>query len=107
MLKKVAKLVGLVGATAAVVWAMRDRFISVAVSREPEAPHFRDAEPADRGTPIDSVNGIGPVFATRLADAGIKYVSDLAAASIDTVAEAAGVSTGRARSWIEQAQSIS
>jgi hypothetical protein len=33
MLSKVAKVVGFVGGVAALIWAMRDRFISVAVSR--------------------------------------------------------------------------
>ena len=40
-MKRVAKIIGLVGGVAAVVWAMRDRFISVATSREPEPPTIR------------------------------------------------------------------
>jgi hypothetical protein len=47
------------------------------------------------------------VFAVRLKSAGIDNAARLAAASADRVAEAAGVSAARARSWIEQAQSIS
>ena len=106
-MKKFVKLVGFVGAAAAVFWAMRERFISVAVSREPEPPSFRATRPAEPSTDIDAVDGIGPVFASRLRAAGLETVSHLAAASLDTVAESAGVSAARARSWIEQAQSLS
>lgn len=105
-MKKLVKVLGLLVAAGAVIWAMRDRFISVTAAREPETPHFRAADRAEAGASIDAVNGIGPVFASRLSDAGLKYVSDLASASTDTVAEVAGVSSARARSWIEQAQSL-
>ena len=106
-MRKLARVIGFVGAAVAVIWAMRDRFISVAVSREPETPSFRAAKPAQPSTEINAVEGIGPVFASRLQAAGLKTVSDLAAASPDTVAEAASVSAARARSWIEQARSLS
>lgn len=98
-MKRLAKVVGILGALAAVVWAMRDRFISVAISREPEPPAFR----ATPGVPVEAIDGIGPVFAKRLTAAGIGTVARLAAASSDAVAEAAGVSSARARSWIDQA----
>jgi hypothetical protein len=42
MVSKVTKIVGFVAAAVALVWAMRDRFISVAVSREPEPPAFKN-----------------------------------------------------------------
>jgi len=103
MLKKLAKVLGLVGGAAAVLWAMRDRFVSVTTSREPEPPMFRTATD-EASASVETVNGIGPTFARRLADAGIDTVDSLADASPDSVAEAAGVSGARARSWIEQAQ---
>jgi polyhydroxyalkanoate synthase len=102
-MKKVAKIVGIVGGAIAVVWAMRDRFISVATSREPQPPTFR-APPAE-AVPVDQIDGIGPVFAQRLAQAGLGDVSSLASASPDRVAEAAGVSAARARTWIDLASS--
>jgi predicted flap endonuclease-1-like 5' DNA nuclease len=101
MLKKLAKIIGLLGGVAALVWAMRDRFISVAISREPELPTFREEL---AGPPVDAIDGIGPVFAKRLTAAGIDSVSRLAGASPDLVSEAAGVSAARARTWIEQAR---
>ena len=103
MLRRIAKIIGFVGGVAAVVWAMRDRFVSVAASREPEPPTFRTGS-SKEDVPVDVVDGIGPVFAQRLSTAGLGSVESLAAASPDAVAEAAGVSVARANSWIEQAQ---
>lgn len=101
-MKTAAKVIGLVGGAIAVIWAMRDRFISVTTSREPSPPHFKSPEPFD-SAPVDAIEGIGPVFAKRLNDAGIATVASLAAASPDRVAEAASVSAARARNWIELA----
>lgn len=101
-MKRLAKVVGFVGGAIAVVWAMRDRFISVAASREPQPPHFK-TDPPPSSPPVDAIEGIGPVFAKRLADAGIADVASLASASPDQVAEAASVSAKRARNWIDLA----
>lgn len=106
MIKQLAKAIGFVGGVAAVVWAMRDRFVSVATSREPEPPTFRTGpHPGSPG--IDAIDGIGPVFAKRLQEAGISDVATLAGSTPDFVAEAAGVSGARARAWIGQAQETS
>ncbi len=104
MLKRLAKILGIVGGVAAVIWAMRDRFISVATSREPVPPSFRAPEDLTI-PPVEVIEGIGPVFAKRLDGVGIDNVARLAGASPDLVAEAAGVSGARARSWIDQAAS--
>jgi predicted flap endonuclease-1-like 5' DNA nuclease len=106
MLKKLAKVLGIVGAAVAVAWAMRDRFVSVTTSREPEQPMFRTPSQGPLRD-VDVVDGIGPVFAKRLNSAGISSVGALAKASPDSVAEAAGVSAARARSWIEKARQTS
>jgi predicted flap endonuclease-1-like 5' DNA nuclease len=103
MIKRLAKVMGFVGGVAAVVWAMRDRFVSVATSREPEPPTFRSGS-SDKSASVDAVDGIGPVFAQRLTSEGLGTVAGLAKASPDTVAEAAGVSAARAKSWISKAQ---
>lgn len=100
-MKRLAKVIGLIGGAVALVWAMRDRFISVATSREPDPPAFRAEPPAST---VDSIDGIGPVFAERLTNAGLGTVGALAGASPDRVAEAASVSTARARTWIDLAQ---
>jgi len=106
-MKRMAKVIGIVGGTVALIWAMRDRFISVAASREPEPPVLKATFPSVGAAAIDVVDGIGPVLAGRLRDAGIADVSKLAASTPDAVAEAAGVSAARARSWIDQARSLS
>lgn len=99
-MRRIAKVIGFIGGTAAVVWAMRDRFISVATSREPHAPTFRTGGPTPT---VDTVDGIGPVFAKRLTEAGLGNLDKLAAASPDQVAEAASVSVARAKKWIDLA----
>ncbi len=104
-MNRLAKIVGVVGAGAAVVWAMRDRFISVAASREPEPPVFRSTPPANHRS-IEDVDGIGPVIAGKLGAAGIADLEKLAGSSPDTVAEVAGVSAARARAWIAQARDL-
>ncbi len=100
-MKKLAKAIGFIGGSLAVVWAMRDRFISVATSREPEPPTFRTSEPKPT---VDTIDGIGPVFAERLTAAGLGDLERLASASPDQVAEAASVSVARAKKWIDLAQ---
>lgn len=102
MFGKFAKIFGFIGAVAAVTWAMRDRFISVAVSREPDPPAFRKSS-----VNVDLIEGVGPVFASRLSTAGLGTVSALSGSAADVVAEAAGVSTKRAQAWIDRADELS
>lgn len=102
MWKRAATAVGIVAGIAAIVWAMRDRFISVSTAREPKPPAFRSMRPIT-GPDLETIDGIGPTYAKRLADAGIGDVASLGRSSPDLVAESAGVSTARARAWIEQA----
>jgi predicted flap endonuclease-1-like 5' DNA nuclease len=99
-MKRLAKIIGIVGGTVAIIWVIRDRFISVATSREPDPPVFHSEPPAAK---VDTIDGIGPVFAQRLTGAGLGTVNALAAANPDLVAEAAGVSAARARTWIDLA----
>jgi predicted flap endonuclease-1-like 5' DNA nuclease len=101
-MKRLAKIIGLVGGAVAVIWAIRDRFISVATSREPETPAFRHEPPVAK---VDAIDGIGPTFAQRLTAAGLGTVNALADANPDLVAEAAGVSAARAKNWIDLANS--
>jgi predicted flap endonuclease-1-like 5' DNA nuclease len=98
--KRLARVIGVLGGVIALVWAMRDRFISVATSREPQPPRFREVGATQ---PVAIIDGIGPVYEERLNKAGIRDVASLSKASPDSVAEAAGVSASRARDWITQA----
>ena len=101
-MNRIARVIGIVGGVIALAWAMRDRFISVATSREPQPPRFREV---GQTKPVSIIDGIGPVYEERLNGAGIRNVAELARAGPDLVAEAAGVSANRARDWITQAGS--
>lgn len=104
MVSKVAKIVGFVGGVVALVWAMRDRFISVAVSREPEPPAFKNPAHGKTTSPseLESINGIGPTYADRLRASGYSRPADLVGADPDEIAKVAGVSSSRAVSWLDQ-----
>lgn len=134
-MKRLARIIAIIGGIVAIIWAMRDRLVSVAISREPEPPAFRVHEPppsleteatrptGGRTTPepvvaaapesdtsdevagdVRTVKGIGPVFAGRLAAAGIADVAQLAATRPEQVAAVAGVALSRAAGWVEAAR---
>lgn len=112
-MKRLARILGVLGGLGALAWAMRDRFVSVAISREPEPPVFRGTEPPPAlpevrsATDLTRVNGIGPVYATRLEAAGISTIEQLASSQAESIASAAEVPVSRANSWIESARSLS
>lgn len=57
------------------------------------------------GDPVDSIRGIGPAYAERLAAIDVETVSDLAAADVEEVAEGTSVGEKRAGEWIDRAKS--
>lgn len=92
------------------LWAMRDRLISIAAPAEPEPPRFRVVESPPEMPSTDSVtddltqvNGIGPVFASRLRAAGIDTFAKLAASDDATLARVADVAETRVEGWRDQA----
>jgi predicted flap endonuclease-1-like 5' DNA nuclease len=111
-MKKLARALGILGGVAAVIWAMRDRFVSIAAPHEPEPPSFRvvtnpapPAAPNPNPDDLTEVVGIGPVFARKLMEAGISTFAELAQSEPAQVAQAAGVPESRVHDWIEQASS--
>jgi len=73
------------------------------------------AEPAETTDPapergeedhqhVESVSGIGPAYANRLADAGVESVADLADADADALADETGISAKRIGRWVERAE---
>lgn len=119
-MRRIARILGLLGGLGAIVWAMRDRLVSVALPREPQVPTFRVPESRtteedsteedsseESATSVTNVSGIGPVYATRLAAAGINSIIDLAEAAPEAVAEAAQVPISKASSWVTAAQAPS
>ncbi len=108
--KRIAGILGLIAGVGAVIWALRDRFVSVSVPHETAPAPFRVAPkaparpPTEKADDLTAITGIGPVYATRLEKAGIASFAALATADASTVAEAAGVTAARVSGWIEQAK---
>lgn len=109
-LSKIARWIGIVGGVGAAAWALRDRFISLTLPKEPEPPRFRSTPEASSydpaGEPTDDLTeiaGIGPVFAERLANRSIVSWKALAARTPAEVAEITGASESRAAGWIAEA----
>jgi predicted flap endonuclease-1-like 5' DNA nuclease len=111
-MKRIAGAFGMIGGIVAVIWAMRDRLVSIAAPREPEPPRFRVVPPSDAdgagedtAAPdgLTAIRGIGPVYAERLHRAGIDDIATLAVSDPQSVADAAVVSVDRANGWIEEA----
>lgn len=102
-MKRLAKVLGFFAGIGAVAWAMRDRLITIAAPKEPTPPTFRVASGPATTDDLTSIAGIGPVFAARLAQQGIRGFADLAAADLERVAHVAGVPEAKAADWIQQA----
>ena len=107
-LSKLARWVGILGGIGGAAWLVRDRFISLALPREPEPPTFRAAPTSTKARPkvgddLTAIAGIGPVFADRLAAASITSWRGLAERSASEIAEITGASESRAAGWIAEA----
>lgn len=89
----------------AVLWAMRDRFVTVGQQAGQGPMSFRVSPPDHTPPPpaLTSIPGIGPVYAERLAAVGIVDGHELASARPEAVAEATGVSVTRAIDWVASA----
>jgi hypothetical protein len=112
--KKVLRFIGVLAGLSTVIWVMRDRFISLALPREPEPPGFRVAphppDPVEKAPEKDDltiVKGVGPVYSARLEGAGIVSLSGLAAADAEALASLIDVPAGRVSNWIEEAAFLS
>ncbi len=107
-ISKLARWVGIIGGVGGAAWAMRERFISLAIPREPEPPTFRSPqttpEPHASGSDdLTAIAGIGPVFSDRLAAHSINSWRSLANRSAAEIAEITGASESRAAGWIAEA----
>lgn len=108
LVRAVARLIRTIttlGGVALLLWLMRDRMVRLPVASGERVPVFRTAPP-DHEPPapdVTAVVGIGPVYAERLAQAGIRTVADLVASDADALAAAAGVGPSVAAAWLERA----
>jgi len=55
------------------------------------------------GASVETISGIGPAYAERLADAGVETVPQLLDADPSELAEATGLSEKRIAGWLESA----
>jgi predicted flap endonuclease-1-like 5' DNA nuclease len=101
---KIGKVIGFVGGALAILWAMRDRLVSIAAPQDPEPPRFRvvppSPSPSAASDDLTAIAGIGPVFAGRLRDAGIRSFADVATAGSARLAEVTGAAETRAAGWV-------
>jgi predicted flap endonuclease-1-like 5' DNA nuclease len=106
-IRNMLRVAGIAIGVGAAVWAMRDKLLPAPNIPEEPPPRFRTGPvmPVANGGGDDltEIKGIGPVYASRLAQAGIATFATLAAATPAIVAEGAGVSEAVAAAWIEQA----
>lgn len=105
-LGKYARIVGLAGGLGALAWAMRDRMVSIAIPREPDRPVFRTPPTSSITDDLTRVSGIGPVFARRLAEHGIRSFQELANTSDQDLADYVDVAVSRVQGWSQQAKDL-
>ena len=119
-MKRLARVISFAAGIAAIIWTMRDRFISLALPHEPQPPTFRHPEDhpnvphhphpepqtlreiADNDLTV--IKGIGPVFATKLREMGVETFSALAEASPAEIAGRLAAPESRVAEWIDEAQ---
>jgi hypothetical protein len=113
-MKKALRFIGVLAGLGTVIWVMRDRFISLALPREPDPPIFRVApqtppagQTASQQDDLTIVKGVGPVYAARLQDSGISSLAGLAAAQAETLSATIDVPVGRVSAWIDEAAFLS
>jgi hypothetical protein len=104
-------VVGVAAAVAGLLWLLKNRMsgpprIPLDEPSPFPAPSPVPAAPPDVPDDLSDVTGIGPVYRTRLAEAGIATFAALSAADPATVAGHAGVTERMAADWINQASDL-
>lgn len=85
--------------------AIEARLEELGAGGEPAATEQSETG-VEEADPFDPVDGLGPTFSSRLVDAGITTLQELAESSPEAVANATSTSQSRASGWIEQAESL-
>ena len=115
-MKKALKLVSLAAFVAGILWALRDQLLPGPTQPTAHPPAFRNAPPPTqkKGNPLPAaqsanrddlttVNGIGPVYAKRLTDAGVATFDALATSDAADLAARANLPIDRVSDWIDKA----
>ncbi|SHK10137.1 MULTISPECIES: helix-hairpin-helix domain-containing protein [Haladaptatus] len=74
-----------------------------AEAEETEGEEGAEMEAEGDGQHLERIDGLGDTYRSRLENAGIDSLEDLASAEPDDVAEAANVPQTRAEGWVEEA----
>jgi predicted flap endonuclease-1-like 5' DNA nuclease len=107
VLKKLFRFTLLVVLAATVVWLTRERLLPTPrVPRDQPPPHYRSTPPAAPSEPDDltAIKGIGPVYAARLNDAGVRTFRELSETNAGTIADTVGTTEAAVSDWIAQAK---
>jgi len=122
-MKKLLKLVTLAALVAGVTWVLRDQLLPGPQQPTAHPPPFRNPPPPPQEQDgaesasangesfklvddLTAVNGIGPVYAKRLAGAGIKSFGDLAKADAQDLANRTDLPPDRVADWIRKASDL-
>ena len=108
-LTRLLRTITTAGGVGLLLWLMRDRMVRLPMRQGERLPVFRSAPPAHAppAAEVTAIVGIGPVYAERLAAAGITNVTELAHASADSLSKSAEVSRSLATEWIVRASEMS
>jgi predicted flap endonuclease-1-like 5' DNA nuclease len=101
-------VVGLGTGAVAALWLLKDKITGPppAPAFPESAPAFRVAPPAEGDADLTAIKGIGPVYAGRLAEAGIDGLAALAAADPDAIADRIDVPLVRVEEWVTAARAL-
>ena len=120
-MKKLLKLVSLAAFAAGVAWMLRDQLLPGPAQPTAQPPPFRNppAPPAisesknasdgpafQLSDDLTAINGIGPVYAKRLAGAGVRSFRDLAHADAADLASRTDLPPDRVADWIRKASDL-
>jgi predicted flap endonuclease-1-like 5' DNA nuclease len=104
-MKNAIRIAGVVAGLAAAAWALRDRMLPDPEPPTSNPPRFRTGG-STSDDDLTRIKGVGPAFATRLADAGIGSFAALAAEDAASVAEIANTTEAAAERWIDAASDL-
>ena len=105
MIRRLIRLATLAAVVITIVWLTREHLLPTPrVSHEPP-PHYRSTPPPpdDSGDDLTVIKGIGPVYAARLDESGVRSLRALADSDATALATSLGISAGTAADWIAQA----
>ncbi|MCP3974094.1 MAG: hypothetical protein GY720_06330 [bacterium] len=119
-MKKFFKLITLVALVVGITWVLRDQLLPGPETPTSHPPAFRDppsspqqspqapptAEPSIDTDDLTEVNGIGPVYAKKLAELGLSSFRELAASDADDLATRSEIARDRIADWIEKAADL-